>query len=389
MKRLIFIILVLVLSMAFGYFVKEHTGYVLIHVAETSIEMTLSFALIMVGLAFGVFLVALLVIKAIVGTPGQISLWFSGRKKAEARKKFYQGITFLAEGCYEDAEKKLIADVRNSERPQLNYIGAAIAAHCQGDFAKSDEYFAKASIGKNRPELAIGFVQSLLHMERGNSESAIAKLGHLNRIKPNHEPVMLRLIEGYEHAQDWQSLHDLVPIAKRKKVIDEKAAQEIEVKSTIALIETAQNSGLQVLKASWSHFPKIMRLNAEVIAKYAQGLVANGAPNEAEKVLSDALKKNWTPLLVEQYGNIKMSHPEKMLAKTEAWLRERPDDPDLLLAAGRLAERAQIWTRAKEYMQASIDRQPTKEALRTLGLLMEHLEGAESAIDYYRMATTL
>ncbi len=389
MKRLIFIILVLTLSMLFGYFVKEHSGYVLIHVANTSIEMTLSFASLMLVLVFGVLLMILVVIKAIIGTPEQVSLWFTGRKKAEARKRFYQGITFLAEGCYEDAEKRLVADIKNSERPQLNYIGAAIAAHCQGDFSKSDEYFAKAAVGKNRPELAIGFVQSLLHMERGNSESAIAKLSHLNRIKPNHEPVMLRLIEGYEHAKDWQSLHALIPIAKRKKVIDEKIALDIEVKSTVALLETAEHSGKEVLNASWSHLPKIMRLNTEVISKYASGLISNGAPNEAEKVLSEALKKNWSPVLIEQYGNIKISHPERMLAKAESWLKERPDDPDLLLAAGRLAERAQIWTRAKEYMLASIDRQPTKEALRTLGLLMEHLEGAEGAIDYYRMATTL
>ncbi len=389
MKRLIFVIVVLALSMFVGYFVKEHTGYVLIHVANTSIEMTLSFAIIMLVFIFGLTMIALLVIKGIIGTPGQISLWFSGRKRYEARNKFYQGIIFLAEGCYSDAEKKLLADVKNSERPQLNYIGAAIAAHCRGDFAKSDEYFAKAAIGKNRPELAIGFVQSILHMERGNNESALAKLDHLNRIKPNHEPVMLRLIEGYEQAKDWQSLHELVPIAKRKKVIDDETALEYEVKTTVTLLETAQNSGVEVLKASWSHLPKIMRLNTDVISQYATGLVSNGAPNEAEKVLSEALKKNWNPKLIAQYGNIKISHPEKMLAKTEAWLKTRPDDPHLLLAAGRLAERAQIWTRAKEYMQASIDREPTKEALRTLGLLMEHLEGAEAAIDYYRMATTL
>mgnify|MGYP001547639804 CR=1 FL=1 len=389
MKRLLFIILVLTISMVFGYFVKEHAGYVLIHVAGTSIEMTLSFAVIMLIFIFGLTMIVLLAIKGVIGTPEQISLWFLGRKKSDARKKFYQGLTFLAEGCYADAEKKLLADIKNSERPQLNYIGAAIAAHCQGDFAKSDKYFAKAAIGKNRPELAIGFVQSLLHMERGNSESAIAKLGHLNRIKPNHEPVMLRLIDGYEQAQDWESLHEIVPIAKRKKVIDDKTALEYEVQSSISLLETAQNSGVEVLKATWSHLPKIMRLNEAVISKYAQGLAANGAPNEAEKALHDALKKNWSSLLIEQYGHIKMSHPEKMLAKTEAWLRERPDDPHLLLAAGRLAERAQIWTRAKEYMQASIDREPTKEALRTLGLLMEHLEGAESAIDYYRMASTI
>ncbi|THB69842.1 MAG: hypothetical protein D6B28_10660 [Gammaproteobacteria bacterium] len=389
MKRLIFVILVIAFSMTFGYFVKEHTGYVLIHVANTRIEMTLTFALIMVGLAFGVLLLALLIVKAIIGTPGQLSLWFSSRKRAEARKKFYQGITFLAEGCYADAEKKLTADIKNSERPQLNYIGAAIAAHCQGDFAKSDKYFAKAAIGKNRPEFAIGFVQSLLHLERGNNESALAKLGHLNQIKPNHEPVMQHLIEGYEQAQDWQSLHALIPIAKRKKIVDERTAIDIEVNSTIALLDTAQNSGLEVLKASWSNLPKIMRLNAEVISKYASGLIGDGAPNEAEKVLSDALKKNWNPKLIEQYGKIKISHPEKMLAKAEVWLKQYPDDPDLLLAAGRLAERAQIWTRAKEYMQASIDRKPTREALRTIGLLVEHLEGAETAIDYYRMATTI
>lgn len=375
--------------MAFGYFVKEHSGYVLIHVAGISIEMTLAFASVMLVLAVGTILILLLIAKTVLGTPGQISHWFSGRKKADARKKFFQGITFLAEGCYAEAEKKLLAEIKNSERPQLNYIGAAIAAHCQGDFSMSDEYFAKAAIGKNRPELAIGFVQSLLHMERGNSESAIAKLGHLNKIKPNHEPVILRLIENYENAQDWQSLSAIVPVAKKRKMIDEKTALEYEIKLNISLLQTAQNSGIDVLHSSWNQLPKIARLNAEVIAQYAQGLISNGAPNEAEKVLRESLKKSWSSQLIDLYGTIKTSQPEKMLAKTEEWLKNHPGDPQLLLAAGRLAERSQIWTRAKEYMQASIDKQPTIEALRTLGLLLEHLEGPEAAIDCYRMAITL
>ncbi len=389
MKRILFILAILALSMTFGYFVIEYNGYVLIHVAKTKIEMTLAFAALMAVLVFGLMFVLLLIIKALLGSPWQISHWFSGRKKADARKKFFQGITFLAEGCYQEAEKKLLAEIKNSERPQLNYIGAAIAAHCQGQFSKSDEYFAKAAIGKNRPELAIGFVQSLLHTERGSNESAIAKLGHLNKIKPNHEPVILRLIENYENARDWQSLSAIVPLAKKRKMIDEKTAFDYEVKLNLSLLQTAENSGVDVLSSTWGQLPKIIKLNAEIIAQYAQGLISNGAPNEAEKVIRESLRKNWSSQLVELYGTIKTSQPEKMLAKTEDWLKTYPSDAQLLLAAGRLAERAQIWTRAKEYMQASIDIHPTKEALKTLGLLLEHLEGPEAAIDCYRMAVTL
>ena len=47
--------------------------------------------------------------------------------------------------------------------------------------------------------------------------------------------------------------------------------------------------------------------------------------------------RSWRDDLVNLYGRIKSPAPDHQLATAEAWLEDRPDDGELLLAAGRLA----------------------------------------------------
>ena len=53
----------------------------------------------------------------------------------------------------------------------------------------------------------------------------------------------------------------------------------------------------------------------------------------------------------------------------EGWLKERPNDADLLLALGRISLQLRAWAQAREYLEASLRLRRSADAQAELGRL--------------------
>ena len=65
----------------------------------------------------------------------------------------------------------------------------------------------------------------------------------------------------------------------------------------------------------------------------------------------------------------------------ERWLKDRGEDPDLLLAAARLCLRNELWGKARSYLETVISLRPTPEAYREYGALLTQLGEADAAAE--------
>ncbi|HEX5514916.1 MAG TPA: hypothetical protein VFY81_11000, partial [Gammaproteobacteria bacterium] len=111
-----------------------------------------------------------------------------------------------------------------------------------------------------------------------------------------------------------------------------------------------------------------------------------GRTEQAEQLLRSQLTKEYDPQLVQRYGALPVATPYKALAQVERWLLDRPDDPALLQAAGRLALQANLWGRARSYLEAAIARRPDAASFHLLGILLERLGEPDAARERYRQA---
>jgi len=68
----------------------------------------------------------------------------------------------------------------------------------------------------------------------------------------------------------------------------------------------------------------------------------------------------------------------------EGWLQERPNNPELLLALGRLSLRNQLWGKAREYFEASINLKRKQETAGELCRLYAHLGQHEQSVRLLR-----
>lgn len=92
------------------------------------------------------------------------------------------------------------------------------------------------------------------------------------------------------------------------------------------------------------------------------------------------LRNHWSDELINLYGRIKGHQPEEQLLIAEQWLKDRPNNAELLLALGRLSLRNELWGKAKEYFQTSLHLRRSRETLAELSRLNAHMGEEEASI---------
>jgi len=100
----------------------------------------------------------------------------------------------------------------------------------------------------------------------------------------------------------------------------------------------------------------------------------------AEAVLRESIERAWDESTVLTYGELEMEEPFQVLERAESWLPAHPEDAALLLTCARLAARAELYGKARSYLETSIAIKPRLEAYQLLASLMEQLGERERAL---------
>ncbi|QLH42018.1 MAG: heme biosynthesis protein HemY [Coxiellaceae bacterium] len=389
MRKLIFYFLILLASVWLGLAIHKDPGYVLVAYQHWSMETTLWFAVLAMLVLFIVMSILFRLIKGTSSLPLRLRLWAKHRQASKASRLTDRGLCQFAEGDWQTAERNLIRGAKHTETPLINYLAAASAAQLQGEFEKRDSYLSKAHQSNPRAEIAIGLTQAQLQLAAKQWELALATLRHLQQLAPRHGHVLLLLKRVYVELRDWQSLQPLLPELNKRKLLKPKEYEQLEQQVYAALLEAAIKSGIsdQVNKV-WDSMPSNVHLQPDILILYTNYLVKDLQATKAEALLRDAIKKNWQPSLVNQYGLIP-ADTAKQLGQAEGWLKTHMNDPDLLLCLGRLCIREKLWGKARDYLQTSITLEPRAATYSELGQLLEQLHEPEAALQSYRSGLTV
>jgi HemY protein len=141
------------------------------------------------------------------------------------------------------------------------------------------------------------------------------------------------------------------------------AALEIQVLS--ATINAAPDGA--TLNALWSQLPKAQRRVPAIIDAYARRAAAFGLILPAMDEVESAMRREWSPLLIETYGALAGEDIEARLQRAEGWLDAHPNDANLLLTLGRMCVRLKLWGKAHQYLSRSLALVPTGAAWEASG----------------------
>ena len=385
MRLLLTIWLFLLAGAGVGVVLSRDTGYVLLSFGNYTIETTVALLLMVTVLLFGLLYFGIRLLVRTRRLPRDVRSWKQRRGSRLAQQAMTRGLLEMSEGNWRGAEKRLVRFADRSETPLLNYLAAARAAQLQGAHDRRDGYIRLAHDAMPSADVAVSLTQAELQLADHQLEQALATLKHLRGVAPQHTYVLRLLRRLYEKLGDWEHLRELLPELRRRKVEDGETLRGLEIRTHRALLEQAFLArDERRLGIAWADVPRTLRSHPQILGDYAGYLQEGGQDNKAEQLLRDALKKQWDAGLVETYGLLDGPEPGKQLSIMERFLDEHPDDPTLLLTLGRLSLRAQLWGKARGYLEACIGRNGSPQAHRELGQLLERMNEPELAIEAYR-----
>jgi HemY protein len=381
---LVTIVLALLLGTGLAFGLQYDLGYIRVSFGNYLVETNF-----WVGLALLVALVVLTVmliglVRRLRNGTSVMSGWIVRGKERRARGRTTQGLLALAEGNWPRAKKMLISSASNADTPLINYLAAAQASFECGDHEAVDDLLRKAFESTPGSDMAVGITQARLQLAGNRVEQALATLLRLRKQSPRHSFVLKLLKTAYLRLEDWSELSKLLPELRKYNILVPAELDDLERQTWHNLLKKAASkcrkeqssnsaASLDSLTSLWDQLPSSMRRDERTIYNYTNLLADLGDEAQAEVLLRKVLRNHWSDELVNLYGRVQSQTPDEQLLLAEKWLKDRPNNSELLLALGRLSLRNELWGKAREYFETSLKLQSKRETLAELNRLEAHM----------------
>lgn len=378
----------IVLTLAFGslagHYLLGDNGYVLVSFAGYVIEMSVPIALFLLLLAY----IAVRVLVWVWRAPRVLGEATARARVRWAGRQATRGYIAIAEGRLDQGEKLLTRGARRSGAPLMNYLAAARLAHQQNDAARRDGWLQLAYEQEPAAADAVLLAKAEMQMDDQNFDGALATLDRIREHNPRHGQMLRLLAALYWRRKDWRALVELLPSLRSAPPLPPEKLNRWTSEAFAALLAdpALDEAGLGKL---WDQVPKILRGEPQLVLARARALARCGAVAVAEAEIRRALRDRWDAALIDFYGQLQVPEIAQHLKNAEAFLKDRPEDPDLLLAVGRLSFRNQLWGKARSYLETSLAIRPAPETCEALGQLLDRIGDKEAAARAYQRGLSL
>lgn len=378
--RLLHVLLALVGALLLGAWLApplgEDPGYVLVRFQGWAFETTaVALALLLIVVYF-VFRLALWLLRL----PGRA---VRGAVEGRHEARLERGLLAYAEGRWARAEKLLAGGARGSADPAAHYLAAARAAQARGDDRAREEYLALADDQGDRSRFAAEITRAEMMLEEpGQADAAAALLEGLHEERPRNPRVLDLLAASYRARSEWTRLRELAPALKRAGELDADGASALVREAAGHEMATAADA--EQLDRAWAALGRADRRDPALVAAYAERALALGRGSHALDAVQKVLRRDWDERLVLLYGRLPADNPRAALKRAEGWLKEHPEDGALMLTLGRLCRRAELWGKAREYLERSLTFGARADTYRALAELMERDGDTAGAMACYR-----
>ncbi len=378
------LIIKLLLAAVVGYGVLQidkidPDNYVKMYIGGYLIEIkVLGFILLLFGVVVVLYFLFWL-FRTVWRSPKTFAKWRGQRNHDKAEQQFGAAYLSLIKGDWHRAENLLLKKSSHSGIPYVNYLAAAQAAQEQGRLISRDEYLKAAYEAAPKERLAIGLTKAKLHQSAGQIEQALATLNDLSEEGKKNPQYTAMLLQTHEESQDWSAAQGILATAKKQKALPVEVLSDIQNKIYADALISAEN-----ITTAWKQLPSQQKKLPSNIAIYAKELIGKGDSSTPEKLISSALKNNWSDELVNIYGGLASAKPAKQFRKVEGWLLARPENAELHLAAGRFALADKNYDVAKKHLQVSISLAQLPQAYSVLGEVFEASNDSGKALQLYR-----
>ncbi|PRQ63944.1 heme biosynthesis protein HemY [Vibrio sp. V01_P9A10T6] len=389
MFRVIFLFVVLGAGLFIGTQYAGQQGYVLISIANRTIEMSVTTLVIFViALLSGLFSLEYLLKKAFYASSNTLN-WFSVRKLKRSRRYTNEGIIKLLEGDWKQAEKKVTRWANHHDMPLLCYLVASEAAQGMGDRAKRDYYLDLASQQSNAG-LAVELTRAKQQVREGEFEQALSTLSALQATHPNNTIVLNLLKATYVHLEQWQPLLELLPKLQKAKQINADESQQLNQKAQCGLLKNvAQQQGSEGLINHWDKLPRKTKNDVILTQCFIEQLIQRKADSQAFTVIKETLKKHPMSALYSLLAELNLPDRYPAILLLQEAISKDSGNAEAHSALAQLYMREQKWAEAQNHLEKALSLRANVSDYAYLADSLEKQNYPKAAAEVSRKALTM
>jgi HemY protein len=385
MRALLWAIGLFAVAVALPVAARYFPGYVLIVLPAHRVEMSLSFAVLLLGAAFVASYVVLRGLGLTLAMPARAQAFRQEQRRMQAHRSFQQALTAFFEGRYGRAERSARDALDAGESAPLCLAIAARSAHEQRHFQARDDYLQQMELRSPQAYYLRGMTQAELLLEDRRHQEALDALAQM----PDKHTAALRLeLKAHQQAGNWDQVLAVLPQLEKRKVLEPALLEQIRRYAQTENIKRRATDG-KSLREYWDRLPDEQKRDSRTAGAAAQAFISLNDCNQAHTVIEHSLDAEWDPALLQMYVECLPRDARRYLERAEGWLKQHPGDPQLLLALGELCMHQELWGKARSYLEASLAVEPSHSAYVQLGRLLERIGKPEEASQAYRRGLDL
>ena len=337
-----------------GATLLEDPGYLLMRAGSWVFESTIAAGVLSFLLLLSVIWCASSGIRWVLQSLGLIKQWRSARQQDKNSLTWRQGLTGFIRGDWQGAARAMQRIPAESGLYREALMVQAWHAVQINDGAKLAHLFEQAAASSEQSSADLLLTVCRWQLENGFAANARELL---LSVSPSTEWAGLFAWSCIE-LRDWPKLLEHWTAVEKLGVLkaEEFRAQMVLLRAGSAMACAYANK--QGNKADWQsalkNLPKQWRTDPKTLGLFAEFLQEAGLQNSAQELLQDVLAKQWQASVVRCYGGLAATGVStQAIDIAEAWLQKRGDDPELLLALGRLTRAANRLETSRKHLTAA------------------------------------
>jgi HemY protein len=328
--------------------------------------------------------------------PAYVRAFRERRRRERAHAALAAALQSYFEGRYVRAEKDASIAFESGATPGLAALLAARAAHQMREFERRDRWLERADAAGPELQSARLVTRAELALDERDFTGARDALRSLHGAGPKHVASQRMLLRAERGAGAWEEVLRLSTQLAKRDAIAPALAEEYKVQATVELLQrSAPDAG--AFERRWRAIAARDQLQPRVALAAARQAHGLGKAALVREIIEKALADEWTAALVQLYGELprgmdssaRSAEARLRIECAERWLRERSRDAELLAALGKLCAEAELWGKARSFLEASLSFQESRAARLDIARLAERLGDGEEAQRHYRRAAEL
>ena len=337
-----------------GATLLQDPGYVMVRAGDLVFESSIAAAFLTLLAVVTLLGAASFVARRLLQSLGLLGKWRISRQQNKMSRSWRRAVLAAAAGDWGDAVNILdgisIEPNRQLDRALITARYLVQSGNLKALTALVDQ------ISAEHPDLLAELQVSISRwqIEAGASVEAFDRL---SKLPPSTQWAGL-------YAWSCVSLHRWNALAAHWPQVEKYGVLKSEVfRPQMAMLRAGKAmadsvAGNPGAKANWQAglkgLPKVWRDDPNTLDLWATFLVQAGAEVQARKLLLHVLAKTWQPVLVRRFGLLCTTKPlESAVEDGMKLLKQHPEDPELLLALGRLLRADNQPSQARRYLMSA------------------------------------